>query len=212
MSPRRNGWRPLKFQRRLPHAPRYRAFVRGFLFEQGNRSLHPMVPGEGERCGQHSLSGFCAVRRTGHKVDSTPLLTFGSPVLQDHSSAGNDHFSHWRAAAAIAQHGALADSTHAKRNSSWRRYECFLEFMGVDSILFSDSLDDKSNSKPLPASPTRVEKDDWKPEELQRIALEPRPELFVPPSTVWLRPIGLTNLRAPSTTDTDNSNQFWPSS
>ena len=26
----------LKFRRRLPHAPRYRAFVRGFLFKQGN--------------------------------------------------------------------------------------------------------------------------------------------------------------------------------
>ncbi len=61
---------------------------------------------------------------------STPLLTFGSPVLQDHPFAGNDHFLHWIAAAAIAQHKALADSTHAKRNSSWRRYECFLEFIG----------------------------------------------------------------------------------
>ncbi len=120
----------LKFRRRLPHASRYRAFVRGFLFEPGNRSLHSMVPGEGERRGRHALSGFCAVRRRGHKVDSTPLLTFGSPVLQDHPFAGNDHFSHWRAAAAIAQHEALADSTHAKRDSSWRRYECFLELIG----------------------------------------------------------------------------------
>jgi hypothetical protein len=83
---------------------------------------------------------------------------------------------------------------------------------GVDSILFSDSSDDESNSKPLPASPPHLERDDWTPEELQQIALEPRPELFVPPSTVWLRPIGLTNLRAPSTTDADDSNQFWPSS
>jgi hypothetical protein len=58
------------------------------------------------------------------------LLTFGSPVLQDHPFAGNNHFSHWRAAAAIAQHKALADSTHAKRDSSWRRYECFLELIG----------------------------------------------------------------------------------
>ena len=117
-----------------------------------------------------------------------------------------------RAAAAIAQHEALANSTHAKRESSWRRYECFPKFIGVDAILFSDSSDDESNSKPLPASPPCLEKDDWTPEELQRIALEPRQELFVPPSTVWLRPIGLTNLRAPSTTDTDNSNQIWPSS
>jgi hypothetical protein len=83
---------------------------------------------------------------------------------------------------------------------------------GVDSILFSDSSDDESNSKPMPALPPRLERDDWTPEELQQIALEPRPELFVPPSTVWLRLIGLTNLRAPSTTDADVSNQFWPSS
>ena len=83
---------------------------------------------------------------------------------------------------------------------------------GDESTLFSDDSDDERDSKPSPASPPRLEKDDWTPEELQRIALEPRPELFVPPSTVWLRPIGLTNLRAPSTTDTDESNQFWPSS
>ncbi len=82
----------------------------------------------------------------------------------------------------------------------------------VDSILFSDSSDDESNSKPLPASPPHLERDNWTPKELQQIAIEPRPELFVPPSTVWLRPIGLTNLRAPSTTDADDSNKFWPSS
>jgi hypothetical protein len=83
---------------------------------------------------------------------------------------------------------------------------------GYDSTLFSDDSDDERDSKPLPVSPPRLEKDDWTPKELQRIALEPRPELFVPLSMVLLRPIGLTNLRAPSTTDTDESNQFWPSS
>ena len=83
---------------------------------------------------------------------------------------------------------------------------------GDDLTLFSDSSDDGRDSKPLPASPPLLEKDDWTPEELQRIALEPRPELFVPPSTVWLRPIGSTNLRAPSTTGTDDLTQFWSSS
>ncbi len=34
---------------------------------------------------------------------------------------------------------------------------------GVDSILFSDSSDNESNSKPLPASPPRLERDDWTP-------------------------------------------------
>jgi hypothetical protein len=39
----------------------------------------------------------------------------------NHPFDGNDHFSQWRIAAAAAQHKALADSTHAKRNSSWHR-------------------------------------------------------------------------------------------
>ena len=79
-------------------------------------------------------------------------------------------------------------------------------------ILFSDDSDDGRDLKPSPASPPHVERDDWTPKELQRIALEPRPELFVPPSMVWLRPIGLTYLRVPSTIDTDDLNQRWPSS
>jgi hypothetical protein len=83
---------------------------------------------------------------------------------------------------------------------------------GDDSTLFSDDSDHGRDLKPSPASPPRLERDDWTSEELQRIALEPRPELFVPPSIVWLRPIGLTDLRVPSTTDTENLNHFWPSS
>ncbi len=131
-------------------------------------------------------------------------------MVQDHPFAGNDHFSHWRIAAAADQHDTLVDSTYAKRDSGWRRYSSGES--GDDSTLFSDKSDDERDSKHLPTSPPRLEKDDWTPKELQRFALEPRPELFVPPSMVWLRPIGLTNLRAPSTTDTDESNQFWPSS
>ncbi len=108
---------------------------------------------------------------------------------------------------------ALAESTRAKRDSSWRRYESFLgRIGGLLDPLFSDDSNNERDSKPLPASQSPSEKDDWTPDELQRIALEPRPELFVPPLTVWLRPIGLTNLRARSTTDVDDSNQFWPSS
>ncbi len=90
-----------------------------------------MVPGVGKCRGRHSLPGFRAVRRQGHKANSTPLLTFGSPVFQDHPFAGNDHFSHWRIAAAAAQHDGFADSTHAKRDSGWRGYECFLGRIGV---------------------------------------------------------------------------------
>jgi hypothetical protein len=120
----------LKFQRQLPHAPCNSEFVCGLLFERGNRPLHPMIPGEGEHRDQHYLPGFRAVRQRGHKAYPTPLLTFGSSVFQDHPFAGNDHFSHWRIAAAAAQHEALADSTHAKRDSSLRRYECFLGRIG----------------------------------------------------------------------------------
>ena len=68
---------------------------------------------------------------------------------------------------------------------------------GDDSILFSDSSDDGRDLKPSPASPPRLEKDNWTPEEFRQIALEPRPELLVPPSMVWLRPIGLNNFESP---------------
>jgi hypothetical protein len=81
-----------------------------------------------------------------------------------------------------------------------------------NSILFSDDSDDGRDMKALPASPPHLERDNWMPEELQQIPLEPRPELFVPPSTVWLRPIGLSNLRVPSPIESDDLNPRWPSS
>jgi hypothetical protein len=80
------------------------------------------------------------------------------------------------------------------------------------SILFSDDSDDVKESKPSHVLQPPSGKEDWTPDELKQIALEPCPELFVPPSTVWLRPTGLTNLRVPSTTNEDDLSTFWPSS
>ena len=59
------------------------------------------------------------------------MLTICTSALQDHPLAANDHFSNWRLAASAAQNSTLAGSTRAKRDSSWRRYECFLRCIGL---------------------------------------------------------------------------------
>ena len=50
------------------------------------------------------------------------------------------------------------------------------------------------------------------PGNLMDLALDGRRAQFVPPSTAWCRPIGLTNLAALHTTSEDDSNPFWPRS
>jgi hypothetical protein len=50
------------------------------------------------------------------------------------------------------------------------------------------------------------------PDDLMNLALDGRRAQFVPPSTAWRRPIGLTNLAALHTTSEDDSNPFWPRS
>jgi hypothetical protein len=50
------------------------------------------------------------------------------------------------------------------------------------------------------------------PAMLLDLALDARRAQFVPPSTAWRRPFGLTNLAAPSTTLEDDSTPFWPHS
>ena len=50
------------------------------------------------------------------------------------------------------------------------------------------------------------------PESLLNLALDARQAQFVPPSTGWHRPIGLTNLSARCTTVEDGSSPFWPTS
>ena len=50
------------------------------------------------------------------------------------------------------------------------------------------------------------------PDDLMDLALDGRRAQFVPPSTAWRRPIGLTNLAVLHTTLEDDSTPFWPRS
>ena len=64
--------------------------------------------------------------------DLTRLLTFCPPELQNHPCAARPTFADWRLSAFPFQNAALADSTRAKRDSSWRCYERFLGQVGVE--------------------------------------------------------------------------------
>ncbi|KAI2499833.1 hypothetical protein MHU86_14650 [Fragilaria crotonensis] len=122
------------------------------------------------------------------------------------SLCGQPLFRRLRLAAAAAQNAALADSTRAKRDSSWRCYERFLgRIDGVGREPFSKDSDEKRKQKRSPASPPPFGTDGFAPDNLRKLAMDPCPVPFVPPSTVWLRPSGLTNLRAQSTTPPDDS-------
>ena len=77
------------------------------------------------------------------------------------------------------------------------------------SILFSDDSDEPKKSKSSRASRPPFGERGWVPDNVRDLAMEESPVLFVPPSTVWLRPSGFTNLRAPSTTHQVDLNQFW---
>ncbi|KAI2500104.1 hypothetical protein MHU86_14371 [Fragilaria crotonensis] len=85
-----------------------------------------MVPREREQGGGHALPRFRSRRRGTDRLDHEKLLTVCSTELQDHPFAASPYFADWRLAAAAAQNAALADSTRAKRDSSWRCYERFL--------------------------------------------------------------------------------------
>ena len=68
-------------------------------------------------------------------------------------------------------------------------------------------------SKSWPASPPPCAKGGHAtPEEIRQLALDDRRAQFVPPSTAWHRPFGLTNLAARSTTLEADSTPFWPHS
>ncbi|KAI2500083.1 hypothetical protein MHU86_14410 [Fragilaria crotonensis] len=88
--------------------------------------LHAVVPREREQGGGHALPRFRSRRRGTDRLDHEKLLTVCSTELQDHPFAASPYFADWRLAAAAAQNAALADSTRAKRDSSWRCYERFL--------------------------------------------------------------------------------------
>ncbi|KAI2490964.1 hypothetical protein MHU86_23596 [Fragilaria crotonensis] len=164
-----------------------------------------MVPREREQGGGHALPRFRSRRRGTDRLDHEKLLTVCSTELQDHPFAASPYFADWRLAAAAAQNAALADSTRAKRDSSWRCYERFLgRIDGVGREPLKDS-DEKRKQKRSPASPPPFGTDGFAPDNLRKLAMDPCPVPFVPPSTVWLRPSGLTNLRAQSTTPPDDS-------
>jgi hypothetical protein len=95
------------------------------------------------------------------------------PVRKDHHFAGNDNFAHWKIAAEAAQYGALAKLTRAKRDSSWRRYVVSSDASVDSSTLFSDNSDDVKELKPSPVLPLPSKEEDWTPDELKHIALEP---------------------------------------
>ena len=77
------------------------------------------------------------------------------------------------------------------------------------STLFSDDSDEPNKSKSSRVSRPPFGEKGWVPDNVRDLAMDESPVLFVPPSTVWLRPSGFTNLRAPSTTQQAGSNQFW---
>ena len=77
------------------------------------------------------------------------------------------------------------------------------------STLFSASSDETRGRKSSRVSLPPFGTDGFAPDSLRQMAMEPCPVPFVPPSTVWLRPSGLTNLRAQSTTPPDASTPFW---
>jgi hypothetical protein len=83
---------------------------------------------------------------------------------------------------------------------------------GSGWTLFSESSDEQRESRSSPVSRPLSEKATSMPDRLWHLALQSSPAPFVPPSMVWFRPSGFTNLRAPSTTQPDESNPFWPCS
>ncbi|KAI2494811.1 hypothetical protein MHU86_19706 [Fragilaria crotonensis] len=91
-----------------------------------------MVPGAREQGGGHFIARLRARRRRGHLAHQETWLTLCPTELQDHPLAASPHFADWRLAASAAQNAALADSTRAKRSSSWNCYARFLERVGVD--------------------------------------------------------------------------------
>jgi hypothetical protein len=137
------------------------------------------------------------------------LLTLCTSALQDHPLAANDHFANWRLAASAAQNAALAGSTRAKCDSSWRRYECFLGRIGQLLEPFFGRLGRTHKIEVFASFAAALRERGWVPDNVRDLAMDESPALFVPPSTVWLRPSGFTILRAPFTTPQGDLNQFW---
>jgi hypothetical protein len=81
----------------------------------------------------------------------------------------------------------------------------------VTSAIRSSAASESGNaSKSFRASPLLCAKAGHAtPEELKSLALDDKRAQFVPPSTAWRRPFGLTNLAAQSTIIEDDSTPFW---
>ena len=83
----------------------------------------------------------------------------------------------------------------------------------ISETLSSGGSGSWKRSKSWPASPPPCARGGpATPEELKELALDDRRAQFVPPSTAWHRPFGLTNLAAQSTIPEVDSTQFWPPS
>ncbi|KAI2507882.1 hypothetical protein MHU86_6540 [Fragilaria crotonensis] len=164
-----------------------------------------MVPGAREQGGGHFIARLRARRRRGHLAHQETWLTLCPTELQDHPLAASPHFADWRLAASAAQNAALADSTRAKRSSSWNCYARFLERVGVDLDPFLRRFGRNERTEIFACFAAALRDGRLRSDSLRQMAMEPCPVPFVPPSTVWLRPSGLTNLRAQSTTPPDAS-------
>lgn len=85
--------------------------------------------------------------------------------------------------------------------------------LGTDTTPTSEAWIAENDSISSPVSRLQCEKGGQVPglpSALWELALDGKRAQFVPPSTVWHRPFGLTNLGAPCTTHVDDSNPFWP--
>ncbi|KAI2496789.1 hypothetical protein MHU86_17723 [Fragilaria crotonensis] len=148
-----------------------------------------------------AFADFCLTHEIDHYTQWFPgkrTRTSGS------SLAASPYFADWRLAAAAKTQllptqpvpSAIAAGAVTKIPRTNRRSR--------EGAFLKDS-DEKRKQKRSPASPPPFGTDGFAPDNLRKLAMDPCPVPFVPPSTVWLRPSGLTNLRAQSTTPPDDS-------
>ena len=120
----------VELQRRLSYAPRHARSFADFCTTEEIEHYSQWFPGKENAVADSLPRDFALdddeltqmIRR-----DRSPLVPQSFRITP---FAGNDRFAHWRSAAETAQNSALAESTRAKRDGSWRRYECFLSRIG----------------------------------------------------------------------------------
>jgi hypothetical protein len=156
-----------------------------------------MVARETEHRGGRTLPGLRHPRQGTHRLlqlSNTPLLSQNFRIIQSHETL-------------ISRIGDLLRLL-PKTQVLPLRPEPSVLAAGIGTSPSSDASDSSSGlfskrsqetkeSIASPASPPPYEKVScWVPTDLVKIAMGQSPERFVPPSTVWLRPNGFTNLRA----------------